>query len=56
METEEVYTCSCGNETWVVLNNLVRCTACKLEFPAELTPVREFNHRVSEALQEAAEL
>ena len=52
---ENVYTCSCGNETWVILDNAVRCTACKMVFAVPLTPVKDFNHLVSEEVQELEE-
>jgi hypothetical protein len=52
---EDVYTCSCGNQTWLILENVVRCAACNLEYPAQHTPVNEFNHMVNDKVQEDLE-
>ncbi len=52
---EDVYTCTCGNRTWLILENVVRCAACDTEFPAQHTPVREFNRLVSEEVEELEE-
>ena len=51
----DLYTCSCGNQTWEIFDTGVRCTACKTEFAAQHTPVGEFNHAVTEELEEALE-
>jgi len=51
----DVYTCSCGNQTWQIFETVVRCTACGTDFAAEHTPVLEFNHMVTEELEEALE-
>lgn len=51
----DLYTCSCGNQTWVIFDTGVRCTACKTDYVAQHTPVTEFNHMVTEELEEALE-
>ncbi|MGC2324424.1 MAG: hypothetical protein WA463_17455 [Terriglobales bacterium] len=51
----DVYTCSCGNQTWQILETGVRCVACETEFVAQHTPVSEFNHMVTEELEEVLE-
>jgi len=51
----DVYTCSCGNQTWRILENAVRCTACATDFVAAHMPVAEFNHMVTEELEEVLE-
>jgi hypothetical protein len=52
---EPLYTCSCGNQTWVILDNAVRCTACNERYEVVLTPVQEFNRMVAEEIQELEE-
>jgi len=52
---ENVYTCSCGNQTWFVLEQVVLCTRCNKKFPVQLTPVAEFNHMVSEEVEAVEE-
>ena len=52
---ENVYTCKCGNQTWIVRDTGVRCTACEAEFVAQVTPVKEFNHKVAEEIEELEE-
>ena len=51
----DVYTCSCGNQTWQIFETGVRCTVCGTEFVAQHMPVPEFNHMVSEELEEVLE-
>lgn len=51
----ELYTCSCGNQTWQVGENGVRCTSCNAVFNAQFTPVREFNEMVTKGVREAEE-
>ena len=51
----DVYTCSCGNQTWQIFEAAVLCTACKTEFVAVHMPVAEFNHMVTEELEEVLE-
>jgi len=51
----DLYTCSCGNQTWEIFDLGVRCTACKSEYFTSHTPVAEFNHTVTEELEEALE-
>ncbi len=53
---ENVYTCICGNQTWVIFDTGVRCKACEKEFAARLTPVKEFNHKVAEEIEELEEV
>ena len=52
---ENVYTCTCGNQTWIISNTGVRCTACKEEFVTQVTPVKEFNSKVAEEVAELEE-
>jgi hypothetical protein len=52
---ENVYTCTCGNQNWIVLDNAVRCTACNAVFTTRNTPVAEFNHAILEELEELEE-
>ena len=47
----DVYTCSCGNQTWQILETAVRCTACGTEFVAPHMPVAAFNHLVALELE-----
>jgi len=51
----DLFTCSCGNQTWEIYDPGVRCTACKTEFVTLHAPVAEFNHAVTEELEEALE-
>jgi len=51
----DMYTCSCGNQTWQVLEAAVRCTACGTEVVAPHMPVTEFNHMVTQELEEVLE-
>lgn len=48
----DLYTCSCGNQTWQIFDTGVRCTACNTEFAAVHTPVAEFNHSVTQEMEE----
>lgn len=52
---ENVYTCSCGSQTWIVMDDGVRCTACNQLFDAPHLPVRNFNRIVAEELREEEE-
>jgi hypothetical protein len=52
---ENVYTCSCGNQTWLVLEQAILCTKCNEKFPLQLMAVAEFNHLVLEEVKEAEE-
>ena len=51
----DLYTCSCGNQTWQIFDSGVRCTACKTEFITRHAPVSEFNHEINEELVEQLE-
>lgn len=52
----DMYTCSCGNQTWQILETAVRCTACGTEFVAPPhIPVAAFNHMVTLELEEVLE-
>jgi len=51
----DLYTCSCGNQTWEIFDTGVRCVACKTEYATLHMPVAEFNHAVAEELEEALE-
>ncbi len=52
---EDLYTCSCGNQTWQIFDTVVRCSACGTEFAVEHMPVSEFNAIVTTELEEALE-
>ncbi|MFB3917013.1 MAG: hypothetical protein ACE14M_09795 [Terriglobales bacterium] len=52
---ENVYTCSCGNQTWIVLEGAVRCTVCHSDFRAQMESVKDFNHKVLEEIEETEE-
>ncbi len=52
---DNVYTCTSGNQTFIVLDNAVRCKECNTTFPVRNTPVKEFNHHVMEELEELEE-
>lgn len=52
---DNVYTCTCGNQTWIIFDNAVRCTVCTTQFTVQNTPVTEFNHSVTEQLEELEE-
>jgi uncharacterized Zn finger protein (UPF0148 family) len=49
---DNVYTCVCGNQTWIILDGTVRCTMCHEDYAVQLTPVNEFNTKVMEQLEE----
>lgn len=49
---ENVYTCSCGNQTWIILENRVQCLACKETFDCQHTSVKDFNHMIAEEIEE----
>jgi len=51
----DLYTCSCGHQTWQISDTGVRCAACGTEYVTEHTPVATFNHMVTEELEEALE-
>ena len=51
----DLYTCSCGNQTWEIFDTGVRCVTCKTEYVTPHTPVAEFNRAVTEELEEALE-
>jgi hypothetical protein len=53
---DNVYTCSCGNQTWVILDNAVRCAVCNEQFAVQLTPVRDFNRTVTTGVMETEEV
>jgi len=48
----DLYTCSCGNQTWEILDTVVRCTACETEYVTLHTPVAEFNSGVTKEMEE----
>ena len=50
-----LYTCSCGNQTWQIFESGVRCTACQSEFASQHLPVTEFNHQVTQEMEEELE-
>jgi hypothetical protein len=52
---ENVYTCTCGNQTWTILENQVQCTACDAVYDCLHTPVKDFNHMVTEEIEELEE-
>ena len=49
---ENVYTCTCGNQTWMIMENHVQCTACKAAFSCLHTSVKEFNRMITEDIEE----
>ena len=51
----DLYTCSCGHQTWEIFDNGVRCAACGTEYVTQHAPVATFNHMVTEELEEALE-
>ncbi len=51
----DLYTCTCGSQTWEIFDTGVRCTACKEEYPVQHMSVHDFNHAVNEELEEALE-
>jgi len=51
----DLYTCNCGNQKWEIFETGVRCTACQTEFTVTHMPVKDFNHLVTEELEEALE-
>ncbi len=51
----DLYTCSCGSQTWQIFDTVVRCTACGTEFATQHTPVLEFNEMVTQELEESFE-
>lgn len=51
----DLYTCSCGSQTWQIFDTGVRCTACQTEFVAQHMPVAEFNHAATQQLEEELE-
>ena len=52
---ENAYTCRCGNQTWSITDAGVRCIACEAIFAAQVTPVKEFNRKVTEEIEELEE-
>ncbi|MFB3916745.1 MAG: hypothetical protein ACE14M_08450 [Terriglobales bacterium] len=52
---ENLFTCTCGSQTWLVLDDGVRCTVCHQLFDAPHLPVRNFNRIVAEELREEEE-
>ena len=48
----DLYTCSCGNQTWEIFETGVRCTACKTEYVTQHMSVAEFNHLITQEMEE----
>jgi hypothetical protein len=48
----DLYTCSCGNQTWKISDTGVCCTTCQTEYVTFHTPVAEFNSAVTEEMEE----
>jgi len=48
----DLYTCSCGNQTWEIFDTGVHCTACQTEYLTQHTPVAEFNHEITQQMEE----
>lgn len=48
----DLYTCSCGNQTWEISDTGVRCTACQAEYITQHEPVGEFNRTVMQEVEE----
>jgi hypothetical protein len=51
----DMFTCTCGNQTWQIFDEGVRCTTCKTEFITHHVPVAEFNHTLNLELEEELE-
>lgn len=51
----DLYTCTCGNQTWQIFDTVVRCVSCNSEFMTEHTPVVEFNHAITTQVEEELE-
>jgi hypothetical protein len=51
----DLYTCSCGNQTWEIFDKGVRCATCKTEYLTQHTPVTEFNSAVTEEVAQELE-
>jgi hypothetical protein len=51
----DLYTCSCGSQIWQIFETGVRCTACQSEFVTQHTPVADFNHKVTQEMEEELE-
>ncbi len=49
---ENVYTCTCGNQNWIIMQGEVRCTVCHSDFAVAMDSVRDFNRKVMEELEE----
>ncbi len=49
---DNVYTCICGNQTWIIMEGAVRCTVCHNDYNVQLSPVKEFNEKVLEEMEE----
>jgi len=47
----DMYTCSCGKQTWQILENAVRCITCGAEFISQRMPAAAFNHLVALELE-----
>jgi hypothetical protein len=48
----DLYTCSCGNQTWEIFDTGVRCTTCQAEYVTPHTPVAEFNSAIAQEMEE----
>lgn len=48
----DLYTCSCGNQTWEILDMFVRCTACQAQYVTPHASVAEFNFAVTREMEE----
>ena len=48
----DLYTCTCGNQTWQIFDTCVRCAACQAEYVTSHTPVAEFNSAITKELEE----
>lgn len=48
----DLYTRSCGNQTWEIFETGVRCTACKTEYVTQHMSVAEFNHLITQEMEE----
>jgi hypothetical protein len=48
----DLYTCSCGSQTWEIFDTGVRCTGCEAEYVTPHGPVSEFNSAVTHELEE----
>lgn len=52
---QDFYTCNCGNQTWIIMENQVQCTGCEAKYGSLHTPVKDFNRMIAEEIKELEE-